>query len=195
MLDLKNVGMAVGIPLIFCLKAQRHTVEVERSPSWIFQIPVWSHIIFMSPNGMLDPENTGIAVEILLISCLEAEIHAIKVYRPSSWIFPLPVWSHSLFVCPNGKLDPENIGIAIGFCWYLVWKQRYMHLMYWGRHFGLPTCGLVAQSLNSSHWNAGPNKHRFSRWNFVAILSGSGETCNWKMPAAILDFSTSGLVA
>ena len=63
---------------------------------------------------MLDPEKTGIAVEISLISCLGAEIHAFGVQRPPSWIFPLPVWSHSLLVCPNGKLDPENIGIAVG---------------------------------------------------------------------------------
>ena len=71
--------------------SERHSIEVERSPSWMFPLSVWSHIILMSPNGMLDPENTGIAVEILLISCLEAEIHTIKVYRPPSWIFPLPV--------------------------------------------------------------------------------------------------------
>ena len=91
MLDLKNVGMAVGIPLISSLRAQRHAIEVERSPSWIFPLPVWSHSILMSPNGILNPENTGITVEILLISCLEAEIHAFEVCRPPSWIFPLPV--------------------------------------------------------------------------------------------------------
>ena len=84
--------------LITCLRAQRHAIEVERSPSWIFLLPVWSHSILTSPNGMLDPENMGIAVEILLISCLEAEIHVIKVCRPPSWIFPLPVWSQSSYV-------------------------------------------------------------------------------------------------
>ena len=41
MLDLKNVGFAVGIPLISCLRAQRHAIEVERSPSWICPLPVW----------------------------------------------------------------------------------------------------------------------------------------------------------
>ena len=60
---------------------------------------------------MLDPENVGIAVEILLISCLEAEKHAMKIYRPPSWIFPLPACSHSILMIPNGMLDPENIGI------------------------------------------------------------------------------------
>ena len=62
---------------------------------------------------MLDLEKTGIAVGISLTSRLGAEIHALEVKRPPSWIFPIPVWSHSLLVCPNGKLDPENIGIAV----------------------------------------------------------------------------------
>ena len=93
---------------------ETYAFEVWRPPSWIFPLPVWSHSILMSANGMLDPESKGKAVDILLISCLEAEIHAIKVYRLSSWIFPLPVWSHSLLICPNGKLDPKNIGIAVG---------------------------------------------------------------------------------
>ena len=40
--------------------------------------------ILTSPNGMLDPGRLSYAAEILLISCLEAEIHAIKVYQPPS---------------------------------------------------------------------------------------------------------------
>ena len=63
---------------------------------------------------MLDPEKTGLDVGISLISCLEAEIHEIKEKRPPSWNFPIPVWSHSLLVCLNGKLDPEIIGKAVG---------------------------------------------------------------------------------
>ena len=62
---------------------------------------------------MLDPKNIDIAVEILLISCLEAEMHVIKVYWPPYWIFSLPVRSNNPLICLNGKLDPENIGIAI----------------------------------------------------------------------------------
>ena len=79
MLDLKNVGMAVGIPFTSCLRAQRHAIEVEKSPSSIFPLPVWSHNILTSPNGMLDPENIGVAVGTLLISCLGAETHAFEV--------------------------------------------------------------------------------------------------------------------
>ena len=68
----------------------------------------------MSPNGKLDPENVGIAVEISLISYLRAEIQAIEVLRPPSWIFPRSVRSHSILMSPNEKLDPKNIGIAVG---------------------------------------------------------------------------------
>ena len=45
MLDLKNIDIAVGIPLISCLWAQRHAIEVERSPSWICPLPVRSYSI------------------------------------------------------------------------------------------------------------------------------------------------------
>ena len=151
MLDPKNMGVAVEISSTSCLGAEKHAIKVHRSPSWIFPLPVWSHSLLMSPNGKLDPKNIGTAVEILLKSCLEAEIHAIKVYRPPYWIFQLPVWSHSLLICPKCLI-----------C--LIWKAR-------------------------------SRKHRHSRWNFVDILSGSGDTCIWSFEAAILDFSTSGSVA
>ena len=59
-------------------------------------------------------QNMGVAVGISSISCLGAEKHAIKVYRKPSWIFPLPDWSHSLPVSLIGKLDPKNIGMAVG---------------------------------------------------------------------------------
>ena len=56
----------------------------------------------------------GEAIGISSISFLGAEKHAIKVYRPPSWNFPLPVRSHSLLVSLIGKQDPENISIAVG---------------------------------------------------------------------------------
>ena len=56
-----------------------------------------------------------VAVGIALISNVQlAQIHAFEIYRPPSWIFPLPVRSHSIFMSPIGKLDPKNIGIAVG---------------------------------------------------------------------------------
>ena len=78
-----------------------------------FPPPVQSHSILMRPNGKLDPENIGIAVGISLISRLGAEIHALKVKRPPSWIFLLPVWSHSIRISPSGKLDLKNVGLPV----------------------------------------------------------------------------------
>ena len=60
------------------------------------------------------PRNIGIAVGSSLMSCLGAKIHAFEALRPPCWIFPLPVWSHSILMSFNGKLDPENIGVAVG---------------------------------------------------------------------------------
>ena len=68
----------------------------------------------MSANRKLAPENIGIAVGVSFKSCLEAEIQATEVSRPPSCIFPLPVWSHSNLNSPNGKLDPDNLGKAVG---------------------------------------------------------------------------------
>ena len=98
--------------MISCLGALIHAFKVFRPPSWICPLPVQSHSILMSPNGKLNPKNIGKAVEISLISCLGAKIHAFEVWRPPSGIFPLPVWSQSILMSPNVKLDPENIGIA-----------------------------------------------------------------------------------
>ena len=64
------------------------------------------------PNGKLDPENIGIAVGISLISSLGAGIHAFEVWRPPSWIFLLPVRSHSIPISPSGMLDLKNVGLG-----------------------------------------------------------------------------------
>ena len=85
------MGLAVGNLSLSCLGAEKHAIKECQPPSWIFPLAVWSHCILMSPNGELDPENIGIAVGISLISRLVAEIHALEVKRPPSWIFPHPV--------------------------------------------------------------------------------------------------------
>jgi len=38
-------------------------------------------------------------------------------------------------------------------------------------------------------WIAGPQKHRFSRWNCVAIMCTSGDMSTSALAAAILDLS------
>ena len=111
-LDPGNIGIAVGISLISCVEAEIHAFEVKRPPSWIFPLPVLSNSIRISPSGMLDLNNVGFAVGISVISCwspcLKAEIHAIEVFRPPSWIFTLPVKSHSIRIYSNGEMDPKS---------------------------------------------------------------------------------------
>jgi len=70
--------VAVSISLISRLEAEIHAYEVYRLPSWIFPLPVWSYML-LSPDGKLERERVGIAVDILLISCLEAKILAFEV--------------------------------------------------------------------------------------------------------------------
>ena len=47
---------------------------------------------------------------------------------------------------------------------------------------------LVVQHCHYFHWIAGPRKHRYSRWNFVAIFCTRGDKCISSLEAAILDF-------
>ena len=102
----------------------------------------------------------GLAVGISSISCPGAEKHAITVDWPPSWIFTLPVRSHSLLVSLIGKLDPLCLDGAIGL--YIL---------------DFSTAGFVAQYSHESQWKARPRKHRYSLRNFVDILSGSRDTC------------------
>jgi len=54
---------------------------------------------------MLDLKNVRKAVRIPSISCLEAEIRTLEVYRPPSWTFPLPASCHGQrisFICRVG---------------------------------------------------------------------------------------------
>ena len=108
------MGIAIGISSISCLGTMKHAIKVHRPPSWIFTLPVRSHILLICPNGKLDPKNIDIAVGISLISRLRSEIHAFVVKGPPSWMFPLPVWSQSILISLSGMLDLKNIGSAVG---------------------------------------------------------------------------------
>ena len=115
------MGAAIEISSTSCLEAEKQAVKAYRPPFWICPLPVWSHSLLMSPNGKLNPENIGKAVETSLISCLGAEMQAFEVKRPPSWICPLPVRSRSIPISPSGMLDLKNVDIAVGIsvisCW------------------------------------------------------------------------------
>ena len=127
----------------------------------------------MSLIRKLDPENIGIAVGISLISCLEAEIHAFKVFWPPSWIFPLPVWSPSLLIGCSGLLDPYYISlvaVAVGTSYLsslgvelLAFKVSRPPSWIIHFRFGCTVSALVPlECWTPKIW-----------WNFVAILSAS----------------------
>ena len=140
------MGVAVGISSKSCLGEEKHAIKVYRPPSWIFSLPVWSHSLLVSLIGKLDPENIGMAVGISLISCLGAEIHAFEVLMPPSWIFPLPVRSHSIPISLSGMLDLKNVGLAVGIsvisCWLPCLKAE-MHAIEVFRppSWNFSTCG------------------------------------------------------
>ena len=160
MLDLENVGLAVGISSISCLEAEKHAIEVYWPPSCNFPLPVRSHSLLVSLIGKLDLKNIGIAVGISFISCLGAEIHAFEVWRPPSWIFPLPVRSHSIPISPSGMLDLKNVGLGVGIsvisCWLPCLKAE-IHAI---EVFRPPswiffTSGQVAQYSYLFQWKVG----------------------------------------
>ena len=117
------------------------------------------------------------------MSCLGAEKHAIKVYWPPSWIFSLPVWSHSLVVSLIEKLDHENIGMAVGISLIsCLGAEIHAFEILEAAILNFSTSGSVAQYSRKSQWNAGPQKRRFSCWYFgyilLVALSESGDTRN-----------------
>ena len=52
------------------------------------------------------------------------------------------------------------------------------NILAFAEHFVLPTSGLVAHHSHKFQWNTAPQNRRYSRWNFVDILSESAETRN-----------------
>ena len=87
-LDPENIGMALGISLIYCVKAEIHAFEFYRPPSCIFHFR-FGRSLSISSSGLLDPRCinlVAIAVGISYLTCLGAELVAFEVLRPLSWI-------------------------------------------------------------------------------------------------------------
>jgi len=111
----------------------------------VYPLPVWSHSILVGPNGKPVPENIVIAFEISLISCLAVEKNAFQVLKSPSWIFPLPVWLHSIRVCYYGKAVPENIDIVFEISLIsCVGVEKHVFQVFSAAILVLSTSGLVA---------------------------------------------------
>ena len=120
----------------------------------------------------------GAAVGIALISNVQVQIHAFKIYRPPSWNFPLPVLSIGILMSPIGKLDPENIGIGVGVSLISCLKAE-IHAFEvqrppsWIFPFPVRSHSLLMRlNLKLDSENIGNNRR-----NFVDILSVNGDTC------------------
>ena len=74
------VAVVVEISYLFSLGAELLAFKVLRPPSWIIHFRFCC--IRTSPIGMLDPQNMGVAVGILLLSYLKVEI-ASGVFLPA----------------------------------------------------------------------------------------------------------------
>jgi len=75
--------------------------------------------------------------------------------------------------------DPENIGIAVGIALLAslgteIYAFHGCRPPYWILHFRFPP-GLVVRYRYVSQSYGGPRKHRYSRWNRVAIKCGNGD--------------------
>jgi len=68
---------------------------------------------------------------------------------------------------PNGKPDPENIGISFGILLISCLGVELHAFVVWRRHLGLSTSGLVVSGRPTVsalvRWNAGPKNHRGSQ--------------------------------
>jgi len=75
---------------------------------WDFTLLVTSHSIASSHIGFLDPENIGIAIGILLLSCLQVEKYVFPDWRPPSWIFDFRLRRIVFPIVPLEALSPNT---------------------------------------------------------------------------------------
>ena len=60
---------------------------------------------------LLDPENVGIAVGILLLSHILAEIYVIAYVLPAVFDLPVTLTPENIHASSIVLLDPENVGV------------------------------------------------------------------------------------
>jgi hypothetical protein len=84
-----------------------------------FPLSLTSDSVHCSLIVLLDPENTGLAVGISLLSCIQAEICvALTCFISTSSVaaifdFSLSLTSDSVHTTPIVLLYPENMGVAV----------------------------------------------------------------------------------
>jgi len=80
---LENIGLAAEIAFLYCQQANRSRPTSSLIASILnFPLPISSRLVVQHCDYaylIVDPENIGIAVGILLLSCVQAEICVIEV--------------------------------------------------------------------------------------------------------------------
>ena len=114
-------------------------------------------------------------------------------FRYMAAIFDLPVTptSEIIYINPSVLLDPENAWVAVGISLLSCAQAELdVYRVYRTPSWIFSTPGpsrLVVQHGHYFHWIVGPQKHRYSRWNFVAILRTSWVRRILSLQAAIFD--------
>jgi len=143
--------------------------------------PVRTSGILRSTSVVLpDLENIGIAVGSSLLSCMEAEIYAISYLLPVNgshlWFLHICISDSlrsSLVVSPY----LENMGIVVGISFLSCIEAEICVISYLlpvnGSHLWFIPYSYIGYFSEYFSRVARPRKHRYSRWNFVAIMYGS----------------------
>jgi len=124
-----------------------------------FLLQDWSYSI---PTGV---RKQRVAVAIAFLSW---DIGT-SLWKDAICDFRLLIISFNIFICHIGKLEPENIDIAVEIALLSCIEADIWVLRFGSRYIWLPTSGLVIRHYHLSHWIVWPKKH--GRWNLVSILS------------------------
>ena len=162
-----------------------------------FRLPVTSGSILNSAIELLDLENGGLAVGTAFLSCLEAEIYVLSVYWPPSWISDFRLHRAVSALSLFGSRTQTTWWWPLAFRWissrngdgYLnsVYEMTCKHYRFCGRHLEFVSFACICRHRYKFHCVLGPRKPWGSRWNFIAILSRSGDIKMSCFTAAILD--------
>ena len=74
--------LAVGISILSCLQAEIYVDDGLAAAILYFSLPVTCRSIQSYTIGKPDLDNMVLAVEILILSCLQAQIHLILIQLP-----------------------------------------------------------------------------------------------------------------
>jgi len=111
LLDLKNMGVAVGISLLLCIEAEINVISyllpVNDS---LFDLSLIRTSDCLSGSLVVSPDlkNMGIAVGISLLSYIETELRLISFFQPPSQISDFRFHPTVFLMVPLISLPPKT---------------------------------------------------------------------------------------